>query len=155
MNVILTIKDFITAYWGILPMLFILITIGVFKLPFVKQMWDRQQNNNAASDEQATKEEQRNEFNLVLRELRAEVNDFMSAIEDIKQGRSTIQTLAKYFTKTNHDIQELFVEINKLNKHFHSDKIRHINNYWEHMQYNPILMNPGQAIDMRRINCIN
>lgn len=147
MNVILTIKDFISAYWGLLPMLFILITIGLLKIPFVKQMWDRPQNNNATSDEQAAKDKLRNEFNLVLRELRAEVNDFISAIEDIKQGRSTIQTLAKYFTKTNQDIQELFVEINKLNKDFHSDKIRHINNYWEHMQYNPILMNPGQAID--------
>lgn len=89
-----------------------------------------------------------------MSELRAEINDFIAAIEDIKQGRNTIEILAKYISKTNHDIETLFTKINELNKDLHSDKIRHINNHWEQMQFNPILLDPGKVMP-RRSSYIN
>ena len=106
MNIMLTIKDFICAYWGLIPIVFILITIGVLKLPFITHLWNKEGSARQTADgsEQATQPD-RSQFNRILSELRAEINDFVSAIDDIKQGRNTIQTMAKYISKTDTDIK--------------------------------------------------
>ncbi|HIG64959.1 MAG TPA: hypothetical protein EYQ43_05245 [Methyloprofundus sp.] len=151
MSEVLSIKDLICAYWGLLPTVFILLIIGMLKLPYIKNLWRNQgyDTQPVGNSELRITPEQRVKFNCVLSEIHVEINDFIYAIEDIKQGRNSIETLAKYLSKTNNDIEALFTKINELNKDLHSDKIRYINNHWEQMQFTSVLLDPARLCPHR------
>jgi hypothetical protein len=39
MNVMLSIKEIICVYWGFVPIVVILMTIGLLKLSYIKNLW--------------------------------------------------------------------------------------------------------------------
>jgi hypothetical protein len=71
-----------------------------------------------------------------LRELRAEVQDLHTVLESVRKGESTLKTYADYVRKTMQDIDELISSIRD------GDAIRHLQNSWEQMTVNPLLLNP-------------
>jgi|GEM_PF-662060 len=134
------------------PIILIIIALLILKIPCIKGLLDKKTcRGKALKEEDKNKREenraQRKQLNQTLRELRAEVSDLNTVIDDIKLGKSTVGTMAKYINKTSSDIKKLFVMIKTLNESFHSDTIRHINNYWEQIQHNPIITDPAQTME--------
>ncbi len=133
------------------PIMIMIFTLLILKIPCIKRLIDTKncvdkQLKPEENDPMQKRRVKRERLNQTLRELRAEITDLSSAIEDIKQGKSTVKAMAEYINKTAQDIKKLFLEINQLNENFHSDTIRHINNYWEQMKYNPVITDPTQSM---------
>ncbi len=79
MSEVLSIKDLICAYWGLLPTVFILLIIDMLKLPYIKNLWRNQgyDTQPVGNSELRITPEQRVKFNCVLSEIHVEINDFI------------------------------------------------------------------------------
>ncbi len=80
-------------------------------------------------------EEESPKLNL-LRELRVEAQELQTILESVRMGETTLDLYAAYIQKTREDITELLAQIRN------GDSIRHLQNIWEQMNANPLIMNP-------------
>lgn len=71
-----------------------------------------------------------------LRELRVEIQDLQTVLENIRKGETTPKAYASYIQKTKRDIDELLQGIED------GDSIRHLFNLWEQMSVSPLLTDP-------------
>ncbi|WP_031432603.1 coiled-coil domain-containing protein [Methylomarinum vadi] len=152
MDTINNIKDLFSANIDALaPIITLTLIILFIKIPYIRSLINKSNEDDSYispkdKEEKEKRRQKRKILNQALRELRAEISDLNSSFDDIKQGKTTVTTIADYIQKTNKDVKKLFSTINDLNEDFHSDTIRNINNYWEQMKYNPILVDPSQSM---------
>lgn len=89
----------------------------------------------------------------LFRELRAEVNDLQSVLDLIQKGESQVEGFAAYIEKTVKDVEALTAAMDAARKsnpdlmQDQSDTLRHIQNLWEQMKSNRLLMKPAECAD--------
>jgi len=74
---------------------------------------------------------------MCLREVRAEAQDLLAALDSVRRGETTVKAYAAYVRRTTADIGALLVEVTA-----RSDEIRHLRNAWEQMEVNPLIASP-------------
>jgi len=72
-----------------------------------------------------------------LREIRAEAQDLLAALDSVRTGKTTVRAYAAYVRRTAADVAALLAGVTG-----RSDEIRHVRNAWEQMEVNPLLANP-------------
>lgn len=85
------------------------------------------------------------ESNLdALRKLRSEFQGFQSFLTTVRTGKSKIETFAGYVRKTCEDIEEQIVTIHN------GDSVAQINNLWEQIRGNPLMVKPEDALEAQQ-----
>lgn len=83
-----------------------------------------------------------------LRELRAEAQDLVSILADVRTGAATLGTYAPYITKTRSDIDAIMPYLANSEN---ADAIRRILNGWEKMSVSPLLNDPTAPFDPKTL----
>lgn len=81
-----------------------------------------------------------------LRNLRAEVHDLLTVLDNVRKGETTLTAHVQYIETTVQDILHLIPGLKEMErKHGGEDTIRHLRNLLENMGENPLLVNPADT----------
>lgn len=75
-----------------------------------------------------------------LRELRSEVQDLRTVLQNVQSGAATLADNTAYIQKTRADVAALVAAFEAEEES--ADTVRHLNNVWEQMDGNPLLTAP-------------